>query len=274
VNLFEVVKDFTKYVAENKKIEDIKNVVSNPWFLQLAWMNKGELRMNPIDSKPKEFVITYSREAQDRANIFNQYIDKLLEKYQQSDTVGNVDKFKAILALRNTGGQLYKPFNFKDLSAAVVGKPYKEIKPDSLLLNTIPVNSLKCVNRKKHFFADRVSNKVPQTLKKPLIIEDSVIMYLQNVSKTEKAYVDTNTTLINDRSKFQEGLDQVAEDAANLGAIALSLSQYTGLLPQYIFKPNNTISQSPSLEVGPNTQGPIDFENGNESIKQELIQKA
>lgn len=248
-----------KQILLNKKISELKQLVNTDWFIQLSWLNNGYLRLNPFDSKAEEFIVTYSTEAKERAAKFNAYIEHLLDWYIERDTTANVDKFKSILNLRNTGAQLYKPFTLEEFNNKIYSKPYNNINPASIVLNSITKESLKCSNKSRTIFANTKNDELNDYYNAPLIVENKKTIFVQNLKKDQTIKVDTTIKLITDRSNFQNELDAIIEDAAQIGAIALSLSGYTGLLNQITLKPNNSyIYSAPRQTTTTNEKSRVD----------------
>lgn len=254
VVLLKNITTLNKYLSESKKVNELKELVNKDWFIQLAWLNNGYLRMNPFDSKSEEFIITYSAEAKERAAKFNAYIEHLLNWYIERDTTANIDKFKSILNLRNTGAQLYKPFTLEEFNNKIYSKPLSSIKPETIVLNSISKESLKCLNRRKTIFADTKNEELNSFFNAPLLVEKEKMIFVQNLGKDQTIKIDTSAKLITDRSDFQNNLDAIIEDAVQIGAVALSLSGNVGLLNQVAFKPNNSAIYSNPRQLTPSNE--------------------
>ncbi|MBN8691767.1 MAG: hypothetical protein J0L69_01160 [Bacteroidetes bacterium] len=219
----------------NIKLNTIKNSLCNPWFLELAWINEGKLRLNPLDASSEEKIITNNDEAKEKARLFNEYIKHMVDWYIAKDTTGNIIKFKEILSQLNQGSNIYKPA--VDPETKFYSAPLSIILPKTIILNKINLASLEKPNR--NLFANKENEVLGNYFTRPEITENDKSIYIQNVHKASKIKIDTSLKTILDQSKFQENLGIITEDAATLGAVVLSLAENSGLLNFPLPLPNN-----------------------------------
>ena len=95
VEQFQAIRKFsTALNIPDPTYKQIKDFLNNDWFKQFIWMQKGLIRLNPLDFTTEEFLSKNPAVDDSKAKKYNEYIDAVIEKYIKFDTTGKIDAFK------------------------------------------------------------------------------------------------------------------------------------------------------------------------------------
>lgn len=210
ITLYKEIVNFTnKIEAGNTLFTKSKSLLNKDWFKQWFWIKGGELQLNPLDFSTDEFLAKFPRYDLAKGEIFNAYIDAVIQKYMLYDTIGKVNDFKKILAQRGTGNEQFELADRQNMiTANNAGK--KNQLTHSIVLNDVEIpakGNFHTISASDGFTGTNNKEEVPTDPKRSGEIKTIVV---HNVSRGSKASILETSSPIKDQSKFQADVDTIA----------------------------------------------------------------
>lgn len=239
------IKDYQRKFDAFTQQNDGATILNTSWAKEWFWLRGGESKLNPLDFTTDAFVKNTPQFNAVNAQLFNRYIDSLLDRHLRNDSVQKLDEFNRLLSLKNSGKDVY---SYKTRIDSLVAR--NEASRQALLTTSADINIVE-IPKTDSFYAFSADPKIKfdndeKQLKGPLHTDETKTILVYNVTQDIKVdLLETNKT-IPDRSAFQDLTDTTFSYLGQIGKIVLSLSPYAGPLSNLstLGQPNRAITVS------------------------------
>jgi hypothetical protein len=209
----------------------IYNLLNSNWYKYWFWVRGGQIRLNPLDFSTDN-LLNFSPQYVLNANgdSFNEYIDSVIRKYKLYDTVGKVDAFRKILALKGSGNVLYYLKARLDSLTAANAQNQALYTITDQTLNSVQMPAKGKEEAKKDYYIYSVSSGFktedndPDYLSRPIFTDSIKRIVVVNLPTSSKLYLKENAKGIVDQSSFEAGVGNIS---ALIIQAAAAISQYS-----------------------------------------------
>lgn len=231
---------FQKIRATNRELQHnnsfytkSKLLLNNAWFKNWIWMHNGLPRLNPLDFTTDDFLAKHPEYNIEKSKIYEEYIDTAIKRFIRLDTAARIDQFKKILAEKGTSKDLFKLTKRQDAIDKNNNK-MMELLISSKILNQVAIPKTTNPFYNYSFFPNDNFKAIPNCVEYPttaIRTTETKTFVIHNIKQGQDAFLKVKTTLIADRSAFQEGLDTLASFAGQIASLVIKLSPYSLLTP-------------------------------------------
>ena len=137
LGFYNALDSFHVRLNRNDTFLTLKYYLTLPWFKEWFWYRGGDLKLNPLDFTSDNVIKNNPKSDLKKAGIYNRYIDSLIERYIQYDTVQKIAEFKTILKEKDNGNDV---FSLPDLSDSL--NKINDSMKNSLLITDITLNKV------------------------------------------------------------------------------------------------------------------------------------
>lgn len=250
ITMYQTTKKFrTALYQGNSTLSHLKKEFSKPWFKQWFWFRGGEIRLNPFNFTSEEFIRRNPMFDVDKVNLFNLYINSLLNRQIRYDSVGHIEEFINKLRLKNTGEMLFSLQNRNDSLRRVNEEELSKLLTSEQVLNKVEIPV------KDDFASVSAVKEIDlgtdlKFLSKPIHVNEAKTIVIHNVADASKPGLVQTEKAITDRSAFQDGLDTVVSQLGEIAQVVEAYTPFSGILDFFLPQipvPNNQILQDATI---------------------------
>lgn len=275
--LFQQIRRYTRTLNADATFVRIKNLLKNDWFKDWIWMHSGVPRLNPLDFSTDQFLAKYPQYDAAKAEIYDRYIDSVLNRFIRYDTAGKIDQFKKILAEKGEGANLFK-LTERQQKEKENNEALQKLLVTDKLLNEISIPDISEKEKndytlkgtdvyfynysysKKDKFKTTWAGYNSKFLTEPVITETTKKIVVHNIPAEGDAEITTKTSPIVDSSEFQNTTNTFVGLAADIAAFVTKLTPFGRMVPGGFINPDNsvvmTVASGPAetrIVTGPTT---------------------
>ncbi len=243
LGFYNALDSFHVRLNRNDTFLTLKYYLTLPWFKEWFWYRGGDLKLNPLDFTSDNVIKNNPKSDLKKAGIYNRYIDSLIERYIQYDTVQKIAEFKTILKEKDNGNDV---FSLPDLSDSL--NKINDSMKNSLLITDITLNKVSIPTQGRFYNFSAVTditfpNNIKHIkneygyvknndkyLKMAVRTDETKVIIIHNIKGTIKVGITESNTPIIDRSSFQSGTDTVISQLGQLAAIVAKFTPYASWL--------------------------------------------
>ncbi len=277
IPLFQKIRTTNRELQHNNSFyTKAKLLLNNAWFKNWIWMHNGLPRLNPLDFTTDDFLAKHPEYNIEKSKIYEEYIDTAIKRFIRLDTAARIDQFKKILAEKGTSKDLFKLTKRQDAIDKNNNK-MMELLISSKILNQVAIPKTTNPFYNYSFFPNDNFKAIPNCIEYPttaIRTTETKTVVIHNIKQGQDAFLKVKTTLIADRSAFQEGLDTLASFAGQIASLVIKFSPYSLLTPGGFIKTDNNIITRSTIYGGSTKEKNDDGYNTQSNDKDNTDNKA
>lgn len=232
----------TLFTDPSSDIGKVKTVLNSNWVASWLWLKKGKMSLNPYDLATSDFYIAHPEYDVNKAEIYNQFIKKSITKITDSARFKDLDDLKKALNELEKGKEIFLDSRNKEAQADYE-KQLKTLTTTSVVLTVLNKSLLSPTSKTYYLDVDSDPDTDVGFLKDPARVDEDkarkILVY--NAIVDDKFNVVQKSTAIEDKSRFQVGLDSVVGRVSQLAGLIATFTPFNSLLSPFRLQNNGTI---------------------------------
>jgi hypothetical protein len=236
-------------------------LLKKPIVQQWMWFNEGKPLFNPMDVIAKRTSI--AAQSTKGATLYNAYVDSLISRQINRDTVPRFEQFDDLVRRIKTGDSIYGKTGAKTVPDAA---DIEKLSTTSEVVNEIRIPRYVKDDRFSGVYVHQFSSDNELVVKsyEPIPTDHKYVIAVHNTPKGVKSVLHkADHDTIADVSPFQEEMDSIATRVGSAVSIALpGLEAITGVISKFPKSVTNyaaDISTYTLPNIGSNTQKAMSY---------------
>lgn len=234
--------------ADSSLFFSIKSDFKQKWFKQWFWFRGGEISLNPFDFTTAAFLRRNPATDFEKARLYNQYIDSMVQRQLRFDSTGRIAEFEHKLRLLHTGEGLFNLKAKNDSIAALNEKIMNNFLQSKQLLNDVKIPLTDSFYNYSSVSDIEYSVNNKTLLNSNIHTDEKKVLVVHNIPGSSiAALVESNKTIPN-KSSFQTGADTVVAELGQLAKLVLNVTPLSGILNYFyktqVVKPANILGNT------------------------------
>ena len=194
-------------------------ILRSPWIKKWFWIRGGNSKLNPLEFTSNSFLDKTPRFENDKAKLFDRYIDSIIERRIRYDSSGHIEEFKKLLKAKGTGVSEFTILDEVNKRTQENETAMKALKQTSEFINILrfPIDK---EGKFKNFLAFSTEkdfkDEADPDIETAIHTSEKKAIVTFNVPANKTIYIKETDNEIKDKSAFQQSLGEVLDSTISL----------------------------------------------------------